>query len=198
MKIIQKLLLIVLAFSALNLSSTNAIAQEPFLGEIRFVAFNFAPRGWAKCDGQLLPINQNQALFSILGTTYGGDGRTTFALPDMRGRTPVHEGNGPGLSNYILGEKRGEESVSLNTSQMANHTHSLNASSLSARTDEAADNSLARTRSNLKAYDDSVPNVKLSNDSVGAVGSNIPVNYMQPSTVLNCTIALVGSFPSRN
>src|SRR5438128_6809166 len=102
--------------------------SEPFLGEIRIVSFNFAPRGWASCDGQLLPINQNQALFSLLGTYYGGNGQTTFALPDLRGRVPVHVGNqpGPGLSVYDLGEQTGEETVTLLESEMPLHNHAVN------------------------------------------------------------------------
>ncbi|WP_340819596.1 tail fiber protein [Methanolobus sp. WCC4] len=101
-------------------------STDPLLGEITLFAGNFAPRGWAFCNGQLLPINQNQALFSILGTTYGGDGRTTFALPDLRGRAPVHAGNGPGLSPVVLGQKGGAETVALNVNQMPSHTHTLN------------------------------------------------------------------------
>jgi len=115
--------------SVLTLSAAlvprSAVAQEPFIGEIRWVGFNFAPRGWAPCDGQLLAISQNTALFSLLGTTYGGDGRTTFALPDMRGRVPVHKGQGPGLTNRDLGEAGGQESVALTTAQMPSHTHTI-------------------------------------------------------------------------
>src|SRR3546814_1398233 len=103
--------------------------MEPFLGQIMMVGFNFAPRGWALCQGQLLPISQNQALFSLLGTTYGGDGRTTFALPDLRGRCAIGMGQGPGLANYTQGEMAGQENVTLISTQMPQHTHSLAASS---------------------------------------------------------------------
>ena len=103
--------------------------MEPFIGQIMMVGFNFAPRGWALCDGSLLPINNNQALFSLLGTTYGGDGRTTFQLPDLRGRVPMHQGTGPGLPNHRIGEKGGVENVTLTVAQMPAHTHVLNASS---------------------------------------------------------------------
>ena len=104
-----------------------ASASEPFIGEIMMFGFNFAPRGWALCDGQLLPIPQNTALFSLLGTTYGGDGRTTFGLPDMRGRVAIHKGTGPGLTSRSMGQKGGTERISL--SQMPSHTHSVNAQS---------------------------------------------------------------------
>ena len=99
--------------------------SEPFLAEIRPFAFNFSPRGWASCDGQILPINQNQSLYSLLGTTYGGDGRTTFALPDARGRSIVHEGNGPGLTSRILGSRYGTETETLNTTQIPSHSHPI-------------------------------------------------------------------------
>ncbi len=179
-------------------SSTAVFANEPFIGEVRFVGFNFAPRGWAKCDGQILPINSNQALFSILGTTYGGDGRTTFALPDMRGRTPIHRGSGPGLSSYNLGQKGGAESITLTPAQIPSHHHALKGVSASARTNSPTANVLARPRSNLKIYDDSVPNIALHNDSVGHTGNASTINNMQPSMTLNCIIALQGLFPSRN
>src|SRR5210317_2190722 len=99
--------------------------SEPFLAEVKIVGFDFPPRGWAQCDGQLLPINQNQSLYSLLGTTYGGDGRTTFALPDLRGRMPVHPGNGPGLSDRRLGEKGGAEDATLTVAEIPSHNHQL-------------------------------------------------------------------------
>src|SRR6266536_3909865 len=102
---------------------------EPFLSEIRIFSFNFAPKGWAMCNGQLLPINQNQALFSLLGTTYGGNGQTTFALPDLRGRVPIHFGQGQGLPNYNLGERGGEETHTLSSLELAQHSHTASASS---------------------------------------------------------------------
>ena len=107
------------------LAPRPALAQEPFLGEIRWVGFNFAPRGWATCDGQIMNIAQNTALFALLGTTYGGDGQTTFALPDMRGRAPVHVGQGPGLSTRDMGEVGGTEAVTLSLSEMPIHAHAL-------------------------------------------------------------------------
>jgi len=196
MKMINVLLIVTVLMT--GFISTAVFANEPFIGEVRFVGFNFAPRGWAKCDGQILPINTNQSLYSILGTTYGGDGRTTFALPDMRGRTPIHRGNGPGLSSYILGQKGGAESITLTTAQIPSHHHALKGISSSARTSTPTGNVLARPRSNLKIYDDSVPNIALHNDSVGQTGNASAINNMQPSTTLNCIIALQGLFPPRN
>src|SRR5262245_22132190 len=107
------------------LTPRQATAQEPFLGEIRWVGFNFAPIGWALCDGQILSISQNTALFSLLGTTYGGNGQTTFALPDMRGRVPLHPGTGPGLTQRVAGEAGGQESVTLTTAALPSHSHSI-------------------------------------------------------------------------
>lgn len=183
--------------SLCGLSNNAAAFGEPMIGEVRFVAFNFAPRGWAKCDGQLLPINQFQALFSVLGTTYGGDGRTSFGLPDMRGRTPVHEGNGPGLSSYRLGERVGQEEMVLDASALPEHSHELKATTASARTSTASGNTLARTRSNLRIYDSSSANISLNSSTVSSAGSSQADN-MQPSLTLNCIIALTGVYPSRN
>src|SRR3982751_6487214 len=107
--------------------------SNPFLGEIRMAGFNFAPRGWAFCAGQLLPISQNDALFALVGTTYGGDGQTTFGMPDLRGRVPINQGQGPGLSNYVMGQMSGTESVTLITAQIPPHSHAINAASGGAR-----------------------------------------------------------------
>ncbi|WP_412972584.1 phage tail protein [Glaciecola sp. MF2-115] len=198
MKLPLKSTLVASLLITLSGLSTKVIALDtPLIGEVRFVAFNFAPRGWAKCDGQLLPIAQNNALFSILGTTYGGDGRTTFGLPDMRGRTPVHEGSSPGLLNYSLGQKSGQENATLNASHVPQHSHDLTASTSSARTSSASGNVLARTRSNLKVYDSSASNVTLDSETVSTSGTSSVIN-MQPSLTLNCIIALTGIYPSRN
>ncbi|MCU7555878.1 tail fiber protein [Alteromonas sp. ASW11-19] len=186
------------ALAAASLQVTAPAVAEPLLGEIRFVGFNFAPRGWAECDGQLLPISQNSALFSILGTIYGGDGRTTFALPDMRGRTPVHAGSGPGLSSYTLGARTGTESNRLTLANMPPHHHHVQATNSSARTSSPASNTLARTRSNGRAYVNEDPNVTLHPSSIAETGTAAPVDNMQPFTTLNCIIATQGLFPSRN
>lgn len=186
------------AFAAASLQVATPVVAEPFLGEIRFVGFTFAPRGWAECNGQILPISQNQALFSILGTTYGGDGRTTFALPDVRGRTPVHEGNGPGLSAYSLGQRTGTESNTLTLAHLPAHDHKVQATNSSARSSSPANNTLARTRSNGRAYVNEDPNVALHSSSVAVTGAATPVNNMQPFNTLRCIIATQGLFPSRN
>jgi microcystin-dependent protein len=171
--------------------------SEPFLGEIMIVGFNFAPRGYALCDGQLLPINQNQSLYSLLGTTYGGDGRTTFALPDLRGRTPIHFGNGSGLTPRTLGAKSGEENQTLSAAQMPQHTHTVQASPTAADTPLPAGNLLGTTA----AADVYNPAGNLQNMSAASVVSNgggQAHTNMQPYLTLNFCIALRGVFPSRN
>jgi microcystin-dependent protein len=172
-------------------------AMEPFIGQIIMFGGNFAPRSWAFCDGQLLAISENEALFSILGTTFGGDGRTTFGLPDLRGRAPVHGGNGPGLSNVRLGEKGGTETVTLNTSQMPQHTHSLNASSLDATSPNPTGNVLARAEAE-SLYVDIPTNTTMNSNSINNTGGTQSHNNMQPFQCINFIIALQGTFPSRN
>ena len=164
--------------------------SEPFLAEVRIVGFNFAPRGWAFCDGQILPINQNQSLYSLLGTTYGGDGRTSFALPDLRGRVPMHVGNG-----HTQGQKSGEETHTLAANEMPNHDHTARASSGQADTNVAAGNILSQA---LNAYHDSGTNTELRPGTTANVGGGQAHNNMQPSIAVNFCIALQGLFPSRN
>ncbi len=170
--------------------------SEPFLAEIRIVGFNFAPRGWAFCDGQILPINQNQSLYSLLGTTYGGDGRTSFALPDLRGRTPMHVGSSNGTFHQ-QGQKSGEETHTLSTAEMPNHDHQLigtnDGTNLSDQPDGAV---FARAAGNLYASFGSA--VTLHNSSVANVGGGQAHNNMQPTIAVNFCIALQGLFPSRN
>jgi microcystin-dependent protein len=162
----------------------------PFLSEIRIFSFTFAPKGWAMCNGQLLPINQNQALFALLGTTYGGDGVTTFALPNLQGRMPIHEGAG-----FTLGELGGEQNHTLSFSEMPQHTHSAAANSGPANAGGAPGNFWAN--GNQPAYASST-NVTLSPATVNNIGGNQPHNNMAPYLVLNFCIALVGIFPSQN
>jgi microcystin-dependent protein len=181
--------------------------MEPFIGQIQAFGFNFAPRGWAKCDGQLLPISQNSALFSLLGTTYGGDGRTTFALPDLRGRTMLSEGTGPGLSTRQLGQRGGTETNTLNVTQLPSHNHALGAgSSVSipvsgedADQDEAAGKFLANGTFYHNQADGVYGNgpIPLSGTTLNQGGQQA-FNNMQPYLVVNICIALVGLFPSRN
>jgi len=166
--------------------------SEPFLAEVRIVGFNFAPRGWAFCDGQILPINQNQSLYSLLGTTYGGDGRTSFALPDMRGRTPIHVGDG-----HNQGQKSGEETHTLSAAEMPQHSHGLNATDDAANlTDQPEDNIYAQAAGNI--YASFGGGTSLATVSVSNVGGGQAHENMQPYLALNFCIALQGLFPSRN
>jgi microcystin-dependent protein len=165
--------------------------SEPFLAEIRIFGFNFAPRGYALCDGQILPINQNQSLYSLLGTTYGGDGRTSFGLPDLRGRSPVHVGNGDSLGN-----KGGSEGVTLSASQMPQHDHPLNSSSDPANAPSPAGKVLGNASTQL--YNDAQPLREMNPAAVASVGGGQSHNNMQPFLVMNFCIALQGLFPSRN
>jgi len=178
--------------------------MEPFIGQILLFGFNFAPRGWAFCDGQLLPINQNQALFSLLGTTYGGDGRTTFGLPDLRGRVAVGRGQGPGLSDRRMGIRSGAETTTLNATQLPPHVHAttnagLNASANPANTNDPTGAALAMAPAYNNTSTAEVDMVAGSVDHpTGSAGSGGAHNNMQPFLALNYSIALIGVFPSRN
>lgn len=190
---------------ALSSPAENVVSQEGFLGEIKMFGGNFAPRGWALCDGSLMPINQNSALFSILGTMYGGDGRTTFALPDMRGRTAIHPGRGPGLTDRRIGQKVGQESHTLNSNQMPSHTHaasgSLAVSDEQANRDNPVGNVLAKARGGY-IYQTAAPTQQMQGGSVSVTvnnaGGNQAFEIMQPSLGVNYIICLQGTFPSRN
>ena len=174
--------------------------MDPFVAEIRIFPFNFAPKGWAFCDGQLLPLSQNTALFSLLGTTYGGDGKSTFALPDMQGNAPMHPGQGPGLSLHDLGETGGSETVSLLESEIPSHSHGMLAANLPA--DQAAptpSRSMARSI-NAFAYVAGSPApafVAMSGSTLAPAGGDQPHNNMQPYLTLNFCIALQGVYPPR-
>jgi microcystin-dependent protein len=169
---------------------------EPFIGEIRLFGFNFAPLGWALCDGSLLPISQNTALFSLLGTTYGGDGRSTFALPDLRGRVPVSMGTGPGLSTYDIGELGGSENVTLIASQVPAHNHNIQASDAPASEPKPGGGVLART--NSSTYAAGTDGTTLSANAISSSGGSQPHPNLQPFLAVNFCIALQGIFPSRN
>ena len=171
--------------------------SEPFLAEVRIVGFNFAPRGWAFCDGQILPINQNQSLYSLLGTTYGGDGRTSFALPDLRGRTPIHVGASNGGANHSLGSKSGEETHTLSASEMPQHDHVAQGSSSDADTPLPNPNILAASPA-ADIYNDAQNLGNMSAASVANAGGGQAHNNMQPYLAVNFCIALQGLFPSRN
>lgn len=172
--------------------------SEPFVGEIRMFAGNFAPRGWAFCDGQVLAVSQNDALFSLFGTIYGGDGRTTFGLPDMRGRMPLHQGSGPGLSNRRLGSKGGSENETLTTNQLASHAHSLNANPRKHNMLTAAGNILCDPNPDGRIYDDVDPldGIAATTAIANTGGSQSHTNLM-PTLCVNFIVALFGIYPSR-
>lgn len=167
--------------------------SEPFLSEIKIVSFNFPPKGWALCNGQLLPINQNQALFALLGTTYGGNGQTTFALPNLRGQLPIHMGNG-----HTLGEKAGSTSVTVTLQQLPTHLHALNATSVVATTNAASPSVVLATSSATTLYAGPSDLQPMALNAVTSVGGSQAHNNMMPYLVLNFIIALQGIFPSRN
>jgi microcystin-dependent protein len=169
---------------------------EPFLSEIRIMSFGFAPKGWALCNGQLLPINQNQPLFSLLGTTYGGDGKSTFALPDLQGNAPMHPGQGPGLSLHDLGESGGSETVTLLESEIPAHSHGVLAS-LSDVIERVPTGQLFATGIAIGQYAAPGALVQLSPNAVSPTGGDQPHNNMMPYLTLNFCIALQGIYPSR-
>jgi microcystin-dependent protein len=168
--------------------------SEPFLSEIRIMSFVFAPKGWALCNGQLLPINQNQALFSLLGTTFGGDGRVNFALPDLRGDVPIHVGDG-----HTLGEKGGEQAHTLSISETPTHTHAVNATTVPATTNTPGNTLLLAQSTSANLYGSAAQNpVAMSPTMVGNVGGSQAHLNMQPFLTLSFCIALQGIFPSAN
>ncbi len=169
-------------------------SDTPFIGEIKMVAFTYAPRGWAQCNGQSLPISQNQALFSLLGTTYGGNGVTTFNLPDLRGRLPMHFGTGAGLSTRNLGQTGGEENHTLLLSETPAHTHSISASTLAANQPSASGGVWCE---NTGAYSTATPDTFMPTNDFATVGGQAHSNQAPYLTVIFC-IALVGLFPSQN
>jgi microcystin-dependent protein len=173
--------------------------SQPFIAEIKMFGGNFAPRGYATCNGQLLSIAQNTALFSILGTTYGGNGTTNFQLPNLQGRVPIHMGQGLGGSSYTEGQVGGTENVTLLQSQLPAHTHTLAANNGPGNSAAPGGNEvLAASTARDRLYTTNAPNTALSPTSVGLTGSNLPVSIVQPYLVVNFIIALVGIFPSRN
>lgn len=173
---------------------TALSASDNFIGEINYFAGNFAPRGWAFCDGQILLIAQNTALFSLIGTTYGGDGRTTFALPEVRGRVVIHPGTGTGITSKQWGEKSGSETVTLTVNNLPSHNHSFNVT---------VDNPTSTTPTNRAIasgdiYSSEATDRTLHTNTIEATGGNASINNMQPSITARCIIALTGVFPSRS
>lgn len=167
------------------------MAMEPYLSELKIFSFNFAPKGWAQCNGQLLPINQNQALFSLLGTTYGGNGQTTFGLPNLQGRVPMHTGSG-----LIQGQTGGEQAHTITMAEMPQHTHMALASSNAPNVATPA-NAFWASNTGFAPYS-GTPNELMSAEAVSSVGGNQPHNNMAPYLTLNICIALVGVYPSPN
>lgn len=188
------------ALSLLGTASTaSAQASDPFIGQIMCAGFNFAPRGWAELNGQLLPISQNTALFALLGTQYGGNGQTTFALPDMRGRVLLHAGQGPGLTLREQGESAGAEQVTLNNAQLPAHNHTVTPlGSTADATLVTPANGVPATKARTTLYAPGPGTLLMSPVLTSPAGSNAPVPVMQPYVTVRCFIALFGVFPSRN
>lgn len=173
--------------------------SEPFVGEVMMVGFNFPPRGWATCSGQLLPISQNTALFSLLGTTFGGDGRSSFGLPDLQGRSAVGHGSGPGLSPISWGQRGGQENVTLTVNQMPSHNHALEAEATGGTTSIAAGNLQANSSTDTPYVPGNTrPNAQMASDSIGNTGGGQSFNIRSPYLGMYYNIALVGIFPSRS
>lgn len=175
-----------------RLETGNNILADPFLSEIRMMSFGYAPNGWALCDGQTLPINQNLALFSLLGTTFGGNGRTNFALPDLRSRVPIHSGG-----NFILGSSGGSETHELTSEQMPAHSHVLQGSTLAGDSTQPSGRVLATDPGNAYAPALTAPTVPLAAATVTTVGSSQPHTNMQPFLAVSFCIALIGLFPQQ-
>jgi microcystin-dependent protein len=173
--------------------------SDPYVGEIRMVGFNFAPQGWAFCNGQLLPISQNAALFALIGTFYGGNGTTNFALPNLQSRVAIHQGTGNGLSTYDIGQAGGLESVALQYDQMPIHNHSVGVVNAGGNQASPSGNypAIESTGTSLN-YSNSTPNASLNAATIGNAGGTAPVPVIQPYLCVNFIIALVGIFPSRS
>src|SRR5436305_553746 len=170
--------------------------MDPFVAEIRIFPFNFAPKGWAWCDGQILPLSQNTALFSLLGTTYGGDGKSNFALPDLQGRAPMHPGQGPGLSLHDLGETGGSETVTLLESEIPSHSHGMVASSQQGL-ENSAQGQLIASGDGVNSFGTPNPIVQMSDNALAPAGGDQPHNNMQPYLTFYFCIALQGVYPPR-
>ncbi len=199
----MKKLLLMMSIPILGITSTINAQSKPFVGEIAFVPYNFSPDGWLECKGQLLPITDNEVLFKLIGTTYGGDGQTTFALPDASGRVIVSQGTSPGLSPRTIGETYGEEAVTLKNSQIPDHQHTIIASSKPGDTSSPTNATLANTRKLDLEYDkeskDQTFNNYMNSNSVQPAGTinTQPHNNMMPFTTVKCIIALYGIDPTQ-
>jgi len=172
-----------------------------YIGAVWMFGGNFAPANFNFCDGSIQQISQNEALYALLGTTYGGDGNTTFALPDLRGRVAISQGSGPDLPAYVLGQKAGAESLTITTQQMAAHTHLLNVGTNATATAPASNlflNQLTAGGTAQQVYSDAVPNAVMAPGTIGTAGNNIPINIIQPVLAVSYVIAMYGIFPSQN
>lgn len=170
---------------------------DPFVAEIRIFPFNFAPKGWAWCDGQLMPLSQNTALFSLLGTTYGGNGKSNFALPDLQGRAPMHPGQGPGLSLHDLGETGGSETVTLLESEIPAHSHAMRAAPEAGEENDPVGAALGVTIGNTLYSNSNSPLVSMAPEALAPAGGDQPHNNLQPYLTFYFCIALQGVFPPR-
>ncbi|HTT97594.1 MAG TPA: tail fiber protein [Rhizomicrobium sp.] len=178
--------------------TVDAQATDPYLGQLMVVGFTFCPRGWTEANGQILSIASNTALFSLYGTTYGGNGQTTFALPDLRGRVAMHVGAGLGLPNADQGEVLGTPTTTLTVANLPAHNHSLNASGAAPSSNDPSGNLLGTFTPTQHVYDPGAPNKVMAPTAIGMTGQNIPFDQHQPSLVLRYCVALQGVFPSRN
>jgi len=171
--------------------------SSPYVGEIRMFGGNFPPAGWMFCDGSTLPISENEVLFQLIGTTYGGDGQSTFQLPDLRGRVPVHQGQGGGLSNYVIGQKAGVETVTITAGQTPNHGHLLSASTETG--DQVTpENNVPASSFNVTPYINDVTDSNFAPNAIGPAGGSQPHENMQPFLCISYIISLFGIFPSQN
>jgi microcystin-dependent protein len=173
--------------------------MDPYLGEVRMFAGNFAPVGWALCNGQLLPISENDALYSLLGTTYGGDGQNTFGLPDLRGRSPIHMGQGPSLSDRVIGDMLGSETAAMSVAQLPAHTHALSATGATGTAGTAVGNAWAASSTGSLCYATGASPVgAMAALAIGATGANLPHENMMPFQVVNFIIATAGIYPTQS
>ena len=186
---------IIATFSSI---SPAAAQSEPFIGQLMLTGANYCPRGWAQADGQILSIAQNTALFSLFGTTYGGNGQTTFALPDLRGRAPIHQGTGPGLSNYVEGQVGGRESFTITTNQMPAHNHGVQATNVTGDKGGPQGRYLAGQVGDNNPYHDGPPNRVMAADMIQPSGGGQPVNQRGPYLTMMWCVAMQGIFPPHN
>ncbi|MBV6881917.1 tail fiber protein [Epilithonimonas ginsengisoli] len=192
----------ILAFIMVSFSFSSLLkAQQPFVGQIMFVPYNFAPNGWHECDGSLLPISEYEVLFTLIGTTYGGDGQSTFAVPNAKGKVIIDDGQGTGLSPYVIGQTAGVESVTLTTNQMPNHSHSVLASTADGNQNSPTNGIPSNTKILDKEYSnstDSASKVVMKPGMIAVSGGNQPHDNMMPTLSMKCVISLFGVFPSQN